>query len=150
MAPIKFRKRAPSGNAWISLIRLVQLGPSPTPPSIQSSPFKRSRFRVDLAFFWPKLAENGRKRAKTNKNRPQNRLLRWGLDRKGGGGGSVAGWETHSPGSFSSYYWSSLLKFEGRSHPLVAQSSATGVTVAATPPCSAIRFRNPKVPRYRH
>ena len=31
---------------------------------------------------------------------------------------------------------------------LVAQSSATGVTVAATPPCSAIRFRNPKVPRY--
>ena len=31
---------------------------------------------------------------------------------------------------------------------LVAQSSATGVTVAAIPPCSAIRFRNPKVPRY--
>ena len=31
---------------------------------------------------------------------------------------------------------------------LVAQSSATGVTVAVTPPCSAIRFRNPKVPRY--
>ena len=31
---------------------------------------------------------------------------------------------------------------------LVAQSSATGVTVAATPPCSAIRFRNPKMPRY--
>ena len=33
---------------------------------------------------------------------------------------------------------------------LVVQSSATGVTVAATPPCSAIRFRNPKVPRYLH
>ena len=31
---------------------------------------------------------------------------------------------------------------------LVAQSSATGVTVAAIPPCSAICFRNPKVPRY--
>ena len=31
---------------------------------------------------------------------------------------------------------------------LVAESSATGVTVAAIPPCSAIRFRNPKVPRY--
>ena len=31
---------------------------------------------------------------------------------------------------------------------LIAQSSATGVTVAAIPPCSAIRFRNPKVPRY--
>ena len=31
---------------------------------------------------------------------------------------------------------------------LVAQSSATGVTVAAIPPCSAIRFRNLKVPRY--
>ena len=28
---------------------------------------------------------------------------------------------------------------------LVAQSSATGVTAAETPPCSAIRFRNPKV-----
>ena len=34
------------------------------------------------------------------------------------------------------------------SPPLVAQSSAIGVTVAATPPFSAIRFRNPKVPRY--
>ena len=32
--------------------------------------------------------------------------------------------------------------------PLVAQSSTTGVTVAATPLCSTIRFRNPKVPRY--
>ena len=32
---------------------------------------------------------------------------------------------------------------------LVAQSSATVVTVAATP-CSAIRFRNPRVPRYLH
>ena len=31
---------------------------------------------------------------------------------------------------------------------LVAQSSATGVTVAAIPPCGAIRFRNPKVPWY--
>ena len=31
---------------------------------------------------------------------------------------------------------------------LVPQCSATGVTVAATPPSSAIRFRNPKVPRY--
>ena len=31
---------------------------------------------------------------------------------------------------------------------LVAQSSATGVTVAAIPPCSAIRFQNPKAPRY--
>ena len=31
---------------------------------------------------------------------------------------------------------------------LVAQSSATGVIVAAIPPCSAISFRNPKVPRY--
>ena len=31
---------------------------------------------------------------------------------------------------------------------LVAQSSTTGVTVAVTPPCSAICFRNPKVPRY--
>ena len=35
-----------------------------------------------------------------------------------------------------------------QTHPLVAQSSATGVTVVAIPPCSAIRFRNPKVPRY--
>ena len=33
-------------------------------------------------------------------------------------------------------------------HFLVAQSNATGVTLAVTPPCSAICFRNPIVPRY--
>ena len=32
------------------------------------------------------MAENRRKRAKTTKNRPRNRLLSAGFDRKGGGG----------------------------------------------------------------
>ena len=42
-----------------------------------------------------------------------------------------------------------ILRFEPlKPTPLVTQSSATGVTVAAIPPCSAIHFRNPKVPRY--
>ena len=39
----------------------------------------------------------------------------------------------------------SMPHFQGKN--LVAQGSATGVTVAATPLCSAICFRNPKVPR---
>ena len=42
----------------------------------------------------------------------------------------------------------SVLREARQVEDLVAQSSATGVTVAAIPPCSAIRFGNPKVPRY--
>ena len=57
--------------------------PSPAPLSTRSNPFKRSRFRVDFGRFWPKMANNGQKRAKTTKHRPQNRHLRGGLDRKG-------------------------------------------------------------------
>ena len=56
------------------------------PPNTRSNPFKRSRFRVDLAGFhqnWPKTSEN----------RPRNRHLRGGLDRKGGG---VCGWMVKS------------------------------------------------------
>ena len=60
----------------------------------------------------------------------------------------VQGFPTEEIAETATAPWVFLLVFRSRVLVLVAQSSATGVTVAATPPCSAIRFRNPKVPRY--
>ena len=44
--------------------------------------------------------------------------------------------------------WCTLIVIRTWTVLLVVQSSAIGVIVAAIPPCSAIRFRNPRVPRY--
>ena len=61
----------------------------PPPPLRQgprATPSKGADFESIFGRFWPKVAENGRKRGQTAKNRPRSRLLRAGFCQKGGGG----------------------------------------------------------------